>query len=80
MRSVTDEISIVELERLLFPPDGKRPSKLSTEDFKALSAKLDALVDQYGEDRLSAIRRELTMIIGGQVVRADMCHKSLGSR
>jgi hypothetical protein len=63
---MTDDIDITELERLLFP-DGKRPSEMTAEDYDALSTTLTALTEQYGEDRVRAMLRELTDISGHQM-------------
>jgi hypothetical protein len=63
---MTDDIDITELERLLFP-DGKRPSEMTAEDYDALSTTLKALTEQYGEDRVRAMLRELTDISGHQM-------------
>jgi hypothetical protein len=63
MSTMTDDIDFTELERLLFP-DGKRPSEMTAEDEEALSTTLKALTEQYGEDRIVAMLRELTDVTG----------------
>lgn len=59
-----DDIDITQLELHLFPTR-KRPSEMTAEDFAVMSAKLEALTDQYGADRISAVLRELTSMTGG---------------
>ncbi|MBO0882045.1 MAG: hypothetical protein J2P17_17230 [Mycobacterium sp.] len=59
-------MNITQLEARLFP-HGKRPSEMSRDDYARLSAELDTLVDQYGEERIAAMLRELTMLTGGQI-------------
>ena len=65
-----DDIDAAELERLLFPT-GRRPSEMTPEDFRDLAQKLDALVDQYGEDRIRAMLHELAEMTA-QVIRARL--------
>jgi len=61
-----DDIDITQLDARIFP-NGKRPSEMTPENFAHLAVALDDLVDRYGEDRIAAMLRELTMMTGGQV-------------
>ena len=66
-----DDIDAAELERLVSSPTGRRPSEMTPEDFRDLAQKLDALVDQYGEDRIRAMLHELAEMTA-QVIRARL--------
>lgn len=61
-----DDINVAELERLLFS-ERKRPSEMTTNDFRALSGVMDALIERYGEDRIARMLKELGQMESGRI-------------
>jgi hypothetical protein len=64
---MSGDISIVELEQLLFP-NWEAAAKLTGGYFDAVAARLEALDAHYGQERIRAMVRELVGMIRAQTL------------